>query len=240
MKALHNLIALVAIFTLNLLPTLTRGQNATFETNDPEMARRYAEMAKQRGLQVEVSLKSNGTSTSITLENNRQRIERNGKYGYVDSTGITVIPFTYDYAHDFNDGYAVVGKKAPAGSSVSYHKWHIDTSGKPLYGTNLYCDVHNFVNGYAVVDVTGGHKMCHIKRDGTPLYAERYTSCWDFNQHGRALVEKANPKADKVRYLVINRAGQVVGYKEYSFKESRSDLHFMEKVHTDLARHLQP
>lgn len=37
-------------------------------------------------------------------------VRKNGKWGYIDTAGKTVIPFEYDIAYAFNEGYAVVGK----------------------------------------------------------------------------------------------------------------------------------
>lgn len=40
-------------------------------------------------------------------------VKQNGKWGYIDTDGKTVIPFDYDYAFSFNEGVAVVGKLGP-------------------------------------------------------------------------------------------------------------------------------
>lgn len=236
-----NFLTAAAVAILSIAVLTVQAQHNTFETNDPEAAKRYAELAKTRGVQVDVNVTNDdGSAASITLVNNRRRIQQGGKWGYADSTGAIVIPCTYDYASDFKGRRAMVGKNNPANSEVPYHQWHIDENGKAIYATNLYCNVYNFINGYAVVNVTTGYKKCHIKPDGKPLYAERYTDCWDFNPKGRALVEKANPEAGTVRYLVIDRTGKILTFKNYKFSESRSDANFLSRVKADLAAYLEP
>lgn len=37
-------------------------------------------------------------------------VQKNGKWGYINTAGKTVIPFTYDIAYAFSEGYAVVGE----------------------------------------------------------------------------------------------------------------------------------
>lgn len=38
-------------------------------------------------------------------------VKQNGKWGYIDQSGAVVIPFQYDRAYDFNEGYAIVGNR---------------------------------------------------------------------------------------------------------------------------------
>ena len=37
-------------------------------------------------------------------------VKQNDKWGYIDETGKTIIPFEYDYAFPFSEGVAVVAK----------------------------------------------------------------------------------------------------------------------------------
>lgn len=41
-------------------------------------------------------------------------VKKDGKWGYIDKTGKTVIPFSYDYAFSFSEGLAVVGQTKDA------------------------------------------------------------------------------------------------------------------------------
>lgn len=46
--------------------------------------------------------------------------ERNGKWGYINIDGVEKIPFKYDYAGSFTDGYAIVGFKDTDGTGPHY------------------------------------------------------------------------------------------------------------------------
>ena len=50
-------------------------------------------------------------------------VKQNGKWGYVDENNRTVIPFIYDVANPFSEGYAVVGKYGTVTDS-----WYGDSS----------------------------------------------------------------------------------------------------------------
>lgn len=247
MKNILNLMALTIVMTLSGFNANAQGETEFYFSN-PEMAKDFERFMEEDSIGRELSKTSvrvmtrneDGIMYSLGLVNGRRLFEKNKKFGYVDSEGQIVITPQYDFGDDFKDGVAVVGKKNPAGSAVSYHKWHIDRNGKPLYATNLYCDVNRFVNGYAIVDVTGGYKMCHIDRSGKPLYPERYTYCYNFNTAGRALVQKTISSKDIVRFLVINTSGTVLGFKEYKASENRMNPDALNKVKTDLAKWLNP
>jgi len=238
MRALFSIRTLVALMLIIFSANTIWCQETEFYFSDPAMAKKFQETLekeRQSGTEgignVKITTRSaDGNVRSTSLIENRRLIQQAGKYGFEDSVGTLIIPCKYDFANDFNSGCAVVGKKNPAGSKTSYYKWHIDRNGKPIYPNNLYCDVHDFVNGYAVVDVTGGYQMCHIKRDGKPLYTQRYTYCWDFNKNGKAVVERAIPGKDLVRYMVINTSGSVVGFKEFSFSEDRGDQEYHKRA----------
>lgn len=45
-------------------------------------------------------------------------VKKDGKWGYIDEDGNTVIPFEYDFACDFSEGYAVVAKLVDSKSST--------------------------------------------------------------------------------------------------------------------------
>src|SRR5699024_972977 len=93
-----------------------------------------------------------------TFHDNRLRVKRNDKYGYVNTSGKVVIPFQFENAFDFSDGVAIVDlgshenykdekkkqsdssldkfyKSLPEGtSSASEYQWAvIDTIGTILY-----------------------------------------------------------------------------------------------------------
>lgn len=67
-------------------------------------------------------------------------VRQGGKWGYIDETGKTVLPFRYDKAYPFNEGLAVIGK------IEQREVWHetdeLDADGMPIwdYGmVDVYC-----------------------------------------------------------------------------------------------------
>lgn len=60
----------------------------------------------------------------------KYRVKRNGKYGFVDSDGKTVIPFNYSFAYGFNNkGCAIVSKGG---------EWRLDKNVWPMLHKGLY------------------------------------------------------------------------------------------------------
>lgn len=53
-------------------------------------------------------------------------VKKDGKYGYIDTTGKIVVPPQWDYAQDFQDGIAMVMQ----GNKQGY----IDKTGKYIWG----------------------------------------------------------------------------------------------------------
>ena len=246
MKKAFYLMVVTIILALTSQSLLAQVKTEIYFSN-PEWAKKFQEIVDKdsaKGDLGEVTISARSTEDGLIRSNNiaynRRRVEKGEKFGYEDSTKKVVIPCQYDFGKDFKNGAAVVGKRNAKGSAVSYYQWHIDRNGKPLYSTSLYCDVHDFVNGYAIVDVTGSFKMCHIKRDGTPAYPERYTYCYNFNKKDRAIVERAIPSKDIVRYMVIDTKGTVLGWKEYSFDADRAKRDNMTQVQKDLDKWLNP
>lgn len=115
------------------------------------------------------------------LKENMLVAKKNGKYGYIDPSGKTVIEFKYDYAEDFFNGLAVVAEKRgnilwyglinKRGGSVFKMNHdeiinlddkvlvvstgglynYYDLSGKRLNGNKFYKYGSKFTQGYSVV-----------------------------------------------------------------------------------------
>ena len=64
-------------------------------------------------------------------------VKQNGKWGYIDETGKTVIPFQYDIACVFSEGYAVVGKSIRTETDDKYD-WDEAKQEYVVTGTNYY------------------------------------------------------------------------------------------------------
>ena len=73
-------------------------------------------------------------------------VKKDGKWGYIDMEGSTVIPFQFDYAFSFSKGLAVVGT---LGEYPTY-----DGATAPVYF-------------WSVLDKQGNVPPCSIKRKGT-------------------------------------------------------------------------
>ena len=119
------------------------------------------------------------------------------KWGYVDTTGLTVIPCQFDFAGQFSDGYAAV---------MSGNKWgFIDHNGDTLVDYK-YDEVHRFVNGYAAVCRDG--LWGYIDTDGNQLVPCRYEVASDFGSDGFAAVSRVDSTG------FVFRNGQWYGTKD--------------------------
>lgn len=95
------------------------------------------------------------------LSDGLARIERDGKYGFIDNTGQVVIPPKYDLAWDFSEGLARVSQNGKAG--------FIDNTGKVVIPLK-YDKAYSFYNGVAgVLDRSTGEAF-YINRQGERLY----------------------------------------------------------------------
>ena len=94
------------------------------------------------------------------LSDGLARIERDGKYGFIDNTGQVVIPPKYDLAWDFSEGLARVSQNGKAG--------FIDNTGKVVIPLK-YDKADSFYNGVAgVLDRSTGEAFYHPPQK-TPL-----------------------------------------------------------------------
>lgn len=103
------------------------------------------------------------------------------KWGYIDTSGIIVIPCVFDLADQFSEGYAAV---------MSGNKWgFIDHAGDTLV-TFKYDEVHKFVNGFAAV--RRGGRWGYVDTDGRESVSCIYDVAGDFGPDGFAAVTKAD------------------------------------------------
>lgn len=123
--------------------------------------------------------------------------------GFIDKTGKEIIPLNYDFAGNFSEGFALVGKNNKYGfldeqgkiviplkfdNAVSFseglaivkqnNKWHlIDNQGKIINSLNLnYEEVGEFSNGLARVIIN--KKIGFINRTGKEIILVKYDSIW--------------------------------------------------------------
>ena len=166
-------------------------------------------------------------------------IRHDGKWGFIDSTGKTMIAPKYEWVSEFNEGLAMISKKGKIG--------FIDKAGE-LKIPAMYDEAEVFKNGYAVVvndekygvinkanlvhipfiyDEIGefvdniayfkkGDKYGYINEDNKEVVDPVYDGCGDF-KNGYAYVE-INGK-----YGVIDRKGEIVIPVEYEWLETFKD-----------------
>ena len=95
------------------------------------------------------------------LSDGLARIERNGKYGFIDKAGKVVIPLNYDDTWYFTEGLAAVKQNGKYG--------FIDNTGKVVIPLK-YDKADSFYNGVAgVLDRSTGEAF-YINRQGERLY----------------------------------------------------------------------
>ena len=96
------------------------------------------------GLSPQQSTTQNGQEKNDLIDEHPFIIakESNGKWGFVDQNDDTVIPFIYDFADDFYEGYAAV--------RLGYSWGFIDTSGDTVIPFK-YDGAWSFIDGLAPV-----------------------------------------------------------------------------------------
>ena len=165
-------------------------------------------------------------------------VVKDGKYGFIDSLGNTIIPCSYDWADDFSEGASVVIRDEKAG--------YISKSGNSIIPFS-YDEANSFHNGLAVVkknnkfglihktgkqiippeydDISGNEsneKIVHALKDGIYKY---YDSRGKFLFEGK--FEKAGDFSCGRAYIVqngqygfINRKGEIIIPAIYNWAES--------------------
>jgi hypothetical protein len=105
-------------------------------------------------------------TTNVTFADEYENligVEQNGKWGFIDATGTTRIPFKYNGAGYFNSGLAPVQLNG---------KWgFIDKTGKTVIQFK-YSDVRTFYNGFAYVELAG--KAGFINPSGVEIIPAKY------------------------------------------------------------------
>lgn len=84
-----------------------------------------------------------------------------GKYGYVNNEGQSVIPCMFASASHFSDGVAAVELDEKSGTAF------IDSEGNMIIKPHKYDEVGFFVNGVCLV--RKGDKTYHIDKNGRKI-----------------------------------------------------------------------
>ena len=169
------------------------------------------------------------------------RLEKNGKYGFTDTTGKIIAPFIFDEADDFSEGLAEVGIITPT-NGADIRSGYIDKSGtyviplkyqyenKKIWG---YSRQSQFSEGKALVTSMSksgygfGRKEFFInKNDESIIESDSYEFCSGFSE-GLAVVGKKYfeyidnfIKGSETKFGYIDTNGNLA--IEFRFDEARS------------------
>jgi len=134
-------------------------------------------------------------------------VTKNGKYGFINSNGDTIIGLIYDNAEKFSDDLALVRQKIEGHN----HFYYINANGKiivncdsiksrpqiivnddPTFEYLVVFEANSFKNGIALLSCAGHmmpdtrHHYRYIKKDGTPLKSNEFSFAVNFeNGYGR-------------------------------------------------------
>lgn len=129
----------------------------------------------------------------------RYLVFERGKYGYINETGILIIPSQFEKASDFSEGLASV--------SVNYRQGYIDEAGQFVIPAQ-FVTAEDFSDGLAVVQTytssgSPSGKWGYIDRAGQQVTPQQFDSASSFSD-GLALVQ-VNGK-----WGYIDKTGQYV------------------------------
>lgn len=139
------------------------------------------------------------------FHNGLAKVEKDGKYGYIDYQGNEVIPCIYDKAHDFENSCAVVNKQGKYGC--------IDVNGNEVIPFE-YESICILNDSYCIVKKGG--LFGYIDLEGNEITPCRYTSAAPFYED-LAQVKKESS------YAYINKKGKEVFACKYDYADNFSD-----------------
>ena len=119
-------------------------------------------------------------------------VRKNKCYSHIDISGALVYPQKYLYTGDYKYGIAVA-------YLTNKMATHIDLDGKEIHG-KYFSELGIFHKGFAWAKDSEGY--FHIKKDGTPLYDDRYQWCEPFYN------EKAFARSKDGRLGLISETGE--------------------------------
>ncbi|MDE7221564.1 MAG: WG repeat-containing protein [Oscillospiraceae bacterium] len=153
-------------------------------------------------------------------------VRLNGKKGYIDKHGNMVIPAEYDMAHDFSEGYAVVGKKNVNGEMLY---GAIDQKGNvvvPLiyHGMTPFCEGMARVYKQDETKSTYANKYGFVDTTGKLVVPMIYASAENYSK-GMAVVSVDDERFEDFqrRYGCIDKSGNVIIPLDYSTTFEFSD-----------------
>lgn len=148
------------------------------------------------------------------------------KYGYINKQGEIAIPAVYDIAHDFSEGYAVVGKKN-ANGEMMYGA--IDQKGNIVVpiayqGMTPFCEGMARVYKRDETKSTYANKYGFVDTTGKLVVPMIYTSAENYS-NGMAVVSIDDDRFEDFqrRYGSIDKKGNIIIPLEYSLEFEFTD-----------------
>ncbi|HHV28771.1 WG repeat-containing protein [Acetivibrio mesophilus] len=149
---------------------------------------------------------------------------KEGKYGFIDTTGKWVVQPIYDNAMDFSEGMAAVGLFSET------ERWgFVDKNGNVIVEPQ-YQRVKSFSNGLAFVEEQGSWQISlkhYIDKTGDKVITLPWNLVLDsssFDDDGTAIVQKVSEEDMSIGMVgVINRQGDIVLPFDYSFISEATD-----------------
>lgn len=143
--------------------------------------------------------------------------DKNGKWGFIDTSGKEVVSCRYDHVFPFSEGLAAVGN-VDKDTQIGKHGY-INARGEEIiplqyeYETATeFLDVASFSEGLAPVKMKNGKKG-YINKQGKVVIAPRYDVAMKF-QEGLAVVSQADKESyiDKTGQALISLPSGKIGY----------------------------
>ena len=143
-------------------------------------------------------------------------VKKDGKYGYINKNGETVIDYQYYLAEDFYDGIAEVGEATMKGDGSGQIKRALINKSGEMLTDFKFISIGDFYEGYAIASTDRKSKVI-ISNNGTEMFSAQVPYISNF-QNGYAVV-MAEPH---VTYIVdywgqrINNDNytHILGYRE--------------------------
>lgn len=153
--------------------------------------------------------------------------KKNGKYGYIDASGKTMIDFKYDYAEDFSNGFAVVAEKR--GNILWYGL--VNKKGTMVFQMN-HDEIINLDDKALVVSAGGFYSYYNLS--GKRISGNKFYKYGSKFTKGYSVVGEKNRK-NEMKYGLINQYGVQIIPSKYDgiFPFDRKFAVFMKREGKD-------
>ncbi len=192
----------VGCFTIDLCPVVSQENEMYYIDKEGNKA---FDLKKINGKKVTAAYAFFNGRAMVRLENN--------KYGYIDETGHTAIPFKYYDANSFNEGVALV---ILDDYDADNRRWSIiDTEGNTLF-TKRYNDIEPVTTKYSegYIIAKANNKLVLLDKQGNVVHRVKGSHAEDVHNGCFVFYD-----GDSEKYGLANVEGQVVVRARYSSLE---------------------